>query len=61
MNDEKNTGDTRDVAIAKLQKLLGDSYLEHPVDAVYLDQILKGFRDVDVKPEPRRRWVPINF
>lgn len=37
---EKNTGDTREVAIEKLRKLLGDDYLTRPVSDDYLEAVL---------------------
>jgi hypothetical protein len=38
---EQNTGETRDQAIAKLRKLLGDNYVEQPVCELFLSEQLK--------------------
>ena len=37
---EENTGDTREVAIQKLRKLLGEDYQERPVEDTYLSELL---------------------
>ena len=38
---ESNTGDSREVALAKLRKLLGDDYLNRPVSDLYLRDLLR--------------------
>lgn len=38
---QKNTGDSREVAIAKLRRLLGQNYQEQPVSDLYLRSLLK--------------------
>ncbi len=38
---EKNTGDKKDVAIAKLRALLGSNYQHRPVNELYLHNLLK--------------------
>ena len=38
---EKNTGDSREVALAKLHKLLGEDYLNRPVSELYLHDLLR--------------------
>ncbi len=38
---EQNTGDTRQEAIVKLRKLLGQDYMERPVTELYLRNLLK--------------------
>lgn len=38
---EKNTGDSREVALEKLRKLLGDDYLNRPVSELYLNDLLR--------------------
>ncbi len=39
---EENTGDTREEAIKKLRKLLGDDYLNRPANEEYLDSLLSS-------------------
>ena len=39
---ELNTGDSRDVAIAKLRALLGKNFEERPVSDLYLRSLLRG-------------------
>ena len=39
---EKNTGDSREVALAKLRKLLGDDYLNRPVSELYLNDLMRS-------------------
>lgn len=39
---EKNTGDTREEAMRKLRKLLGDDYLTRPVNDAYLKALLSS-------------------
>ncbi len=38
---ERDTGDSREVALAKLRKLLGDDYLNRPVSDLYLRDLLR--------------------
>ena len=38
---QKNTGDSREVALAKLHKLLGEDYLNRPVSELYLNDLLR--------------------
>ena len=38
---EQNTGDSREVALAKLHKLLGEDYLNRPVSELYLNDLLR--------------------
>ncbi len=38
---EQNTGDSREVALAKLRKLIGDDYLNRPVSELYLNDLLR--------------------
>ena len=38
---EKNTGDSREVALAKLHKLIGEDYLNRPVSELYLNDLLR--------------------
>ncbi len=38
---QKNTGDDREIALAKLRKLLGEDYLNRPVSELYLNDLLR--------------------
>jgi len=49
----KNTGDSREEAIAKLRRLLGQNYQEQPVSDLYLRSLLKPRRQPVRSARPR--------
>lgn len=54
---EENTGDSREEAIRKLRKLLGDDYLNRPVNEDYLKTLLSSTKLPDgiTPPEPEKK------